>query len=196
MDQEIDTKRSITARFRKYCRSIHSHLSYFFVGVILIYAISGITMNHLKDFNPQYVISVKNYTAGGIFPHPHNFDKQQIIKMLEEVGEQDQYTKHFYPNSSTMKVFLKSGSSFTLDTQTGEVSYEGLKKRPLFHQLSFLHYNPGKWWTVFSDLFAICLILICLTGLFMNKGKKGLTGIGGIELIMGILIPVLFLLFN
>ncbi|NDV96613.1 peptidase [Dysgonomonas sp. 521] len=195
MAEKIKPERDSSAKFRKYCRSIHSHLSFFFVGVILVYAVSGITMNHLKDFNPQYMISVENYTAKGNYPHTHNFTKTQIKEMLEKVGEGDNYTKHFYPNSSTMKVFLKSGSSFTLNTQTGEADYEGLKKRPVFHQLSFLHYNPGKWWTYFSDVFAICLILICLTGLFMNKGERGLIGIGGIEMLIGVAIPILFLLF-
>lgn len=194
MAQEVKTKKNFSTKLRKFCRNIHSHLSFFFVGVILIYAISGITMNHLKDFNPQYMISVENYTAKGNYPHPHNFTQEEIISLLEPVGEKDNYTKHFYPNSSAMKVFLKSGSSFTLNTQTGNVNYEGLKKRPLLHQLSFLHYNPGKWWTIFSDIFAVCLVLICLTGLFMNKGRHGLIGIGGIELFIGILIPIVFLL--
>lgn len=187
-------KKSAGARFRKYCRLIHTHLSYFFVGVILIYALSGIAMNHLKDFNPQYMVSVKNYRAEGTFPHSHTFTQNEIVSLLKEVNEQDNYTKHFYPNASTMKVFLKSGSSFTLDTQTGQVNYEGLIKRPLISQLSFLHYNPGRWWTVFSDVFAVSLILICLTGIFLNKGKRGVIGIGGIELIAGLLIPILFLL--
>lgn len=195
MAEEIRTKRTLGAKFRKYCRSIHSHLSFFFVGVILVYAVSGITMNHLRDFNPQYMITVKNYMEEGSFPRTHNYSETEIRTILEKVDEQDNYTKHFYPNGSAMKVFLKSGSSFTLNTQTGEVNYEGLKKRPVFHQLSFLHYNPGKWWTYFSDIFAVCLILICLTGLFMNKGKRGLIGIGGMEMIIGIVIPVLFLLF-
>ncbi len=195
MAEEIRMKRTLGAGFRRYCRSIHCHLSFFFAGVILVYAVSGITMNHLKDFNPQYRISVENYTAPGSFPRAHNYSEMEIRILLEKIGEQDNYIKHFYPNASTMKVFLKSGSSFTLNTQTGEAGYEGLKKRPVFHQLSFLHYNPGKWWTYFSDISAVCLILICLTGLFMNKGKRSLTGIGGIEMLIGVAIPILFLLF-
>lgn len=164
------------------------------MGVILIYAVSGITMNHLKDFNPKYYITVNNYTVKRVFPTSHKFNKNEIIQLLKEVGEQDNYIKHFYPNSSTLKVFLKSGSSYVLDTQTGNVAYEGIKKRPFFYQLSFLHYNPGTWWTYFSDLSAVCLILICISGILMNKGKRGLFGIGGIELLAGILIPALALI--
>lgn len=194
MGKEIKNKLVTRNRFRRYCRTVHSHLSFFFMGVILIYAVSGITMNHLKDFNPKYYITVNNYTVKERFPPSHKFNKNEIIQLLKEVGEQDNYIKHFYPNNSTVKVFLKSGSSYILDTQTGNVAYEGIKKRPVFYQLSFLHYNPGTWWTYFSDLSAVCLILICISGILMNKGKRGLFGIGGLELLAGILIPVLALI--
>lgn len=194
MDKEITSRLRIGNLFRRYCRTVHFHLSFFFMGVILIYAVSGITMNHLKDFNPKYYITVNNYTVKRVFPTSHKFNKNEIIQLLKEVGEQDNYIKHFYPNSSTLKVFLKSGSSYVLDTQTGNVAYEGIKKRPFFYQLSFLHYNPGTWWTYFSDLSAVCLILICISGILMNKGKRGLFGIGGIELLAGILIPALALI--
>lgn len=179
---------------RKYFRKIHSHLSYIFVGVILVYAISGFTMNHLKDFNPHYMLSVEEYKAEGTYPRKHDFSKEEVLQLLDKVDKREVYTKHYYPNKSTMKVFLKDGSSYVLDTDTGMAKFEGLKKRPFFSQLSSLHYNPSKWWTLFSDIFAISLIIICITGIFMNKGKKGVMGIGGVEMLIGILIPILFLL--
>ena len=58
MDKEITNRLRIGNLFRRYCRTVHTHLSFFFMGVILIYAVSGITMNHLKDFNPKYYITV------------------------------------------------------------------------------------------------------------------------------------------
>ncbi|MCK9181152.1 MAG: PepSY-associated TM helix domain-containing protein, partial [Bacteroides sp.] len=61
--------------------------------------------------------------------------------------------------------------------------------------LTKLHYNPGQWWTYFADVFSICLILITLTGLFLVRGKYGLTGRGGVLLVVGLLFPLLFLLF-
>lgn len=48
---------------------------------------------------------------------------------------------------------------------------------------------------MFSDIFAACLIVITITGLVMVKGKKGLWGRGGIELSVGIAIPLLFIFF-
>ena len=92
-----------------------------------------------------------------------------------------------------MKVFLKGGSSLVVDTQTGAAVYESLKRRPLLSDMVKLHYNPTKWWTIFSDAFAVCLILITLTGMVMLKGPKGLWGRGGILFVIGVVIPVLFL---
>ena len=81
-----------------------------------------------------------------------------------------------------------------VNTQNGEAVYEKLERRFLLSDMVRLHYNPGRWWTTFSDVFAVCLILITLTGLVMVKGKKGLIGRGGILFIIGIVIPVLFLM--
>ena len=92
-----------------------------------------------------------------------------------------------------MKVFLKGGSNVMIDLAGHHVVYEKLTRRPLLSTLTKLHYNPGSWWTHFSDLFAGGLILITLTGLIMLKGPKGLWGRGGIELAAGILFPLLFL---
>ena len=51
----------------------------------------------------------------------------------------------------------------------------------------------SRWWTVFSDVFLAGLIVIVLSGLVMMRGPKGLRGRGGVELIAGILIPLLFI---
>lgn len=183
-------------KIRKYFRKIHVHLSYFFVGIILVYAISGISMNHLRDFNPKYMISVEEIKVDGAFPRKQNYTKDEILTLLKPIEENENYMKHYYSNETTLRVFLKNNSFFSLDTGSGIAKYESLKKRPVLSQLSFLHYNPSKWWTYFSDIFAISLMLICLTGIFMNKGKRGIWGIGGIEMLIGISIPILFLLFT
>ncbi|MDE1161240.1 MAG: PepSY-associated TM helix domain-containing protein [Acidobacteriaceae bacterium] len=181
---------------RKYSRDLHGHLSFFFTGMILIYAISGLTMNHLNRFDPQYEVVEKHYQAKGVFPHPGAFTKEEVLALLNPVAEQANYKKHFLPNPDTLKVFLSSGSTFAINTQTGSVDYQGLKRRPLFFQLSYLHYNPGRWWRWFSDTFAISLIVICITGLVMNKGSRGFASIRGVEFALGILTPLMFLLFS
>ena len=66
----------------------------------------------------------------------------------------------------------------------------------MLSSLNRLHYNPSRWWTVFSDVFLVSLVVIVLSGLVMMRGPKGLWGRGGIELIAGILVPLLFILLS
>ena len=126
-----------SSSIRKWSRLIHRDLSFFFAGMVLIYAISGIVM----------------------------------------------------------KVFLKGGSNLQVNVRTGEAVYESVTRRPLIGAMARLHYNPGQWWTYFADIFAVGLIIITLSGVIMLKGSKGIIGRGGIEMIVGIVIPILFLLF-
>ena len=182
------------SKFRKWSRIIHRDVSYLFAGMILIYALSGIPMNHRGDLNPHYSVSRHEFKVTADLSDKTKVDKALVLTLLEPLGETENYTKHYFPKSGQMKVFLKGGSNLWVDTQTGDAVYESLKRRPLLSDMVKLHYNPGRWWTVFSDVFAVCLILITLTGLVMVKGSKGFWGRGGILFIVGVAIPVLFLL--
>ena len=130
-----------------------------------------------------------------MFPQPESVEKPFVLDLLRQVDEENSYTKHYYPKPGQMKVFLKGGSSLVVDMQSGKAAYEKVRKRPFLSALNRLHYNPSRWWTWFSDIFAVSLLIITLTGIVMVKGPKGLWGRGGIELLIGIAIPLVFLLF-
>lgn len=179
---------------RKWSRIIHRDLSFFFSGMVLIYAISGIVMNHRDTMNPNYSIEVIEYTLKESLPAKEELTKEDVIELLTPLGDGENYTKHYFPQDGTMKVFIKGGSSLVVDYETNQVTYEKLTKRPVLSFMAKLHYNPGRWWTHFSDLFALSLIIITLSGVVMIKGSKGLWGRGGIELLIGIIIPLLFLI--
>lgn len=182
-------------KLRKWSRTIHRDLSFFFAGMVLIYAMSGIFMNHRDSINPHYVVENvegslnMNFTADSL-------DKAAVLSIMEQIGVSHGYTKHYFPNSQQLKVFLKGGSTLVLDLTDGTYIYETLTRRPLISQMTKLHYNPGRWWTWFSDCFAVALILITITGIVMMKGTKGLWGRGGIELLIGLSIPVILFLLN
>jgi hypothetical protein len=190
------TKKRLTgAHWRKWFRVIHRDLSFFFSGVIIIYAVSGIMLNHRDTIDPNYTVKRHSLQAEGTFPMTQeDISQAMVMEMLKPIKEEKNYTKHYFPENDRLKLFLKGGSSLEVNMQSGQAVYEALKKRPIISQFNWLHYNPGKGWTVFSDIFAVSLIIITLTGLFINKGKKGLGGRGGIELLAGIIIPILFIL--
>lgn len=192
-ERQRNTQGKAGTLLRKWCRLVHRDVSFFFSGMVLIYAISGIAMNHRSSFNPHYSIERQEYKLTEALPPQADIRKEDVLKLLEPIDEAGNYTKHYFPKEGEMKVFLKGGSNVMIDLADRHVVYEKLTRRPLLSALTKLHYNPGSWWTHFSDLFAGGLILITLTGLIMLKGPKGLWGRGGIELAAGILIPLLFL---
>ncbi|NLZ95143.1 MAG: peptidase [Bacteroidales bacterium] len=189
--------KSFTRQLRKWSRIIHRDLSFFFSGVIIIYAISGFVLNHKKDFNSDYSINTYDFIVEGNYPLTQEIlNKEKVITILEPYNEADNYTKHYFPDNKSMKVFLKGGSSLEVNLANGKSLYEQVRKRPIISQFNWLHYNPHKWWTIFSDIFAFSLIIITLTGLVMKRGKNGLWGRGGILLIIGIIVPLLFILLT
>ena len=178
---------------RRWCRLLHRDLSFIFAGMVIIYALSGIFMNHRDTINPRYTITRTEHTLSDL-PTKEATTRESVEEIMARIGIVESYTKHYFPKDGQMKVFLKGGSNVFVNTQNGEAVYEKLERRFLLSDMVRLHYNPGRWWTTFSDVFAVCLILITLTGLVMVKGKKGLIGRGGILFIIGIVIPVLFLM--
>ena len=49
-------KTEFMSAVRKWSRPVHRDLSFFFSGVLLIYAASGFMLNHKRDFNSDYSI--------------------------------------------------------------------------------------------------------------------------------------------
>lgn len=184
-----------SSNIRKWSRIVHRDLSFFFAGMVLIYAISGIVMNHRDTINPNFSIERKEFKITESLPDKAAMNKEKVLTLLAPLGEADNYTKHYFPQTEVMKVFLKGGSNLTINVSTGAAVYESVTRRPLIGAMARLHYNPGKWWTHFADIFAVGLIIITLSGIIMLKGNKGIIGRGGVEMIVGILIPILFLFF-
>lgn len=181
---------------RKWSRVIHRDLSFFFSGMVLIMPFPEFVMNHRNTINPNYSVERQEYAITEILPVQSDFKKEDVLKLLVPLGEEGNYTKHYFPQENLMKVFLKGGSSLVVELSTRHAVYEKLTRRPLLSALTKLHYNPGSWWTHFADLFAAGLIIITVSGIIMIKGPKGLWGRGGIELAAGIIIPLLFLFYN
>jgi hypothetical protein len=159
----------------------------------IIYGLSGIALNHIDDSNPNYIIYHKDLIIKDI-PEKDFISKDWVLSMILKSDPDLTYRSHYFPDENTLKVFLKEGA-VTLNLGSGEARLEQVKKRQIFREVNFLHYNkPKKLWTWFSDLFAFSLIFLSTTGLFMVQGKKGITGRGAWLNLIGIIIPLIFLI--
>ena len=112
---------------RRWCRLVHRDLSYLFAGMVLIYALSGIVMNHRDTFNPNYSVSQQRLTLAAPLPDKDTFTRADAEALLERAGIAEGYVKHYFPDSRTLKIFLQGGSSLVADTQSGEALVERLK---------------------------------------------------------------------
>ena len=182
---------------RKLNNILHRDLGYFFAGMIIIYSLSGIALNHLNDWNPDLIITKKEVKIK--LPEDcTSINKQDVEKILVEIGEKDNYKKYYFPQKDKLKIFLKvsrGSGSVNIDLKTGNGYIEKLSRRPIFNEIDFLHRNNArKLWTWYSDFFALSLIVIAISGLFILKGKNGIKRRGAWLTIAGILIPLLMLL--
>ena len=180
------------AKFRKWSRLIHRDLSFLFAGILIIYCISGIYMNHRDSINVHYAVERVEFNSNQ-FPVDYKLSETDVRKLLAHYNLSNSYTKHYYPQENHLKVFIKGGSSLELNQSTGQGVVEILSKRPLVSDMVKLHYNPNKWWTWFSDIFCIVMIVVIITGFTMMKGRNGFVGRGGILLLIGILVPIIIL---
>jgi len=113
---------------------------------------------------------------------------------LDISGEKENYKQYYFPNDSSLMIYLKNGH-IGVDINTGSAYLTKVRNRRVFRELNFLHYNkPKKLWTWFSDLYGFSLVLLAISGLLMVRGKKGVTGKGAVLVIIGILIPLIFLI--
>jgi len=179
-------------KWRKWNNIIHRDLGYLCAGLTIVYVVSGIAVNHVRDWNPNFKIENANARIETV-PVGDPRSPTVIREILSRLGASGEYRDSFRPDSSTLQIFTEDGL-VSVDLITGNVLLERVKSRTLLREANFLHLNHAKkLWTYMADLYAIALGLLAITGLFVLKGKKGITGRGAWLTGMGVLIPVVFL---
>lgn len=181
----------ISMNLSKLNRVTHRDIGYLIAGMTIIYALSGIALNHKHDWNPNYIIENREFTNGVSFDRG-TLDDAKAKEILQKVPGNPEYKTYYFPSGNILTIFVEGGS-VRINSLTGRGIVERISRRPLFYQINFLHYNPGRWWKYFSDIFCIALILVTITGLFLVKGKNGITRRGAILTAAGIILPLLFL---
>jgi len=175
----------------RFNRVTHRDIGYLIAGMTIIYALSGIALNHKNDWNPNYIIENRSFTTD-IPVSRERFDDAAAGEILKKIPGNPEYKTFYYPSGNILTIFVNDGS-VRINTGTGEGTIERISKRPLFFQINFLHYNPGRWWKYFSDIFCASLIFVTVTGLFLVKGKNGITRRGAVLTAIGVIVPLLFL---
>lgn len=175
-------------KIRRLNVATHRDLGYFFSSLILVYCISGIALNHVDDWNPDFIITKDSISLTRTYTRAE-ITEQTITEFDKLVGEES-HRIYDFPTNDQVKIYYKD-ASLHLNFTTNKGMYESISKRPVFYQVNVLHRNSLKSWKWASDVFAVMLIVINITGLFVLKGKHGISGRGKWLIAAGIVPPVI-----
>ncbi len=180
-------------KWRKWNIIVHRDLGYLCAGLTLVYAVSGVAVNHRADWNPNFVITRETVQLGSV-DRDTPASEEFVAHVLEELDLDGPVRGTFRPDPESVEIFLE-GTTVSVDLEAGSASVELVRNRPILRALNFLHLNESKkLWTWMADLYAVALGLLAITGVFVLKGKKGITGRGAWLTTAGVAIPIVFLL--
>jgi uncharacterized protein len=179
--------------WRKLLRILHRDFGYVAAGLTIIYAISGIAVNHIQDWNPNYKIEKTSSILDSL---PKNATQEEITKfVLIAVGETREVKNTYRSSPDELEIFVE-GNSILVNYLTKEVKQEKVNSRFFLKETNDLHLNKPKGiWTYVADIFAVALLFLAISGLFLIKGKNGIKGRGLWLTLIGLVIPLSFWLY-
>ncbi|MCW1923203.1 PepSY-associated TM helix domain-containing protein [Luteolibacter arcticus] len=178
------------------------------LAAMLLFAFTGITLNHAKDIPAKPQVTERKLALPA-----------DLTKSLASNGEADieaplpaelaawlakelrTTVKGKTAEWSEFEIYLSlprpGGDAWlTIDRESGEVTYE-LTKRGAISYLNDLHKgrNTGTAWSWFLDVFSVACVVFCLTGLallWVHARRRPKTWP---VVIAGILLPVVIIVF-
>ena len=175
-------------RWRAWLRAIHRDVGYFAVGFTLLYACSGIAMNHVDDWNYSFNSSERTLK---IAPVPDDATDEAAAKLVADAAGKGK-PDDVYRAGDEVRLSYSNGTKVT--AIGAEVTVQEVKSRFFFRAATWLHAAKGKkGWKYIADVYAVLLMYLAVSGLFMIKGKLGLRWRGTILVAMGLAAPVIYL---
>jgi hypothetical protein len=162
------------------------------VGLTIIYAVSGIAVNHVNDWNPNYIIEKHSYQLEALQDSTPTTEELSDY-IMSQLSLTDSVRATFKPAPEKLQIFFEN-KNVTVNLSTWQAEMEVINSRSVFRETNYLHLNvPKKVWTYVADIYAASLIFLAITGMFMIQGKNGIKGRGKWLITLGLIIPLVFL---
>lgn len=171
---------------------LHRDVGYLVVGLTLVYAVSGIAVNHIEDWNPNYA-----FVREEVHFEPFlSDDREEIVRTLVDRLELPEPVDVFR-RSPTRVELIYDGWTARADLDTGVASVVRPRERPLLFDLNYLHLNHGKGlWTWIADVYGVLLAFMAITGTMVLRGRTGFGGRGKWLVGAGVLLPLAFVVLT
>ncbi len=172
----------------RWLRVIHRDLGFLMVGVSMIYGISGMILNHIGKHDPAFKTEEYSIVV------ERNLRTNAELSAMCEANDMPALKRALAIDEDHIQLMLEGGVG-VYNLRNGEVDYETHRRNDFVYWINRLHYNRVGGWNVMGDFFAASLIFFALSGLFMVRGSKGIMGRGKWYLLVGLLIPILYIAF-
>jgi hypothetical protein len=173
-------------------RVIHRDLGYFYVGLIISFAISGMMMNHRNQWHPEkYVIEKSSFQIAPL--EESQINDSLVREIIKANGINDKFRRQSVKKGE-LRISLER-TDIDIDLKTGSAEVTSFINTPVISQLMRLHKNTSNWWIYYGDIFALSLITIALTGTtLLAKSKNSFRRRGWKLALAGVIFPLLVLL--
>jgi uncharacterized protein len=173
---------------RTWLRAIHRDVGYSAVGLTFVYAASGIAVNHVADWDPNFTHTTRTHELNSPLVDDDQAASRQVLATL---GIRD-VPKEVYREGDELEILLEHRTLHVVAV-TGHVVEEVQRPRLFLRAANWLHLNRGKKaWSYFADAYAAALLFLATSGMFMLPGRKGLLGRGAVFMLLGASIPILY----
>lgn len=171
----------------------HRDLGYFVSALTITYCLSGVALNHVDVWNPDFVIHKREVTVP-TRPSVDGLTEADLAGFDALVGEPRRRLVD-YPTRTQAKLYYEQ-ATLHVNLVDGTGNYERISRRPMFYSANVIHRNSFKPWRWFADVFAVLLALVGATGVLVLRGKNGLGGRGKWLMLAGAAPPVIALLLH
>lgn len=181
--------RKVRKRWRAWLRALHRDAGYLAVGLTVIYAVSGLAINHIDDWNPNFETVSRTHHLDDPIPDD---EQAATTHVLARLGIDETPREAYKITDSQLEIYFDN-RSLIVDTTAGTVFDEAQQPRFFLRVANWLHYNRGKAaWTYIADGYAVFLLFLATSGMFMLKGRLGLRGRGAVLIALGAGVPILY----
>jgi hypothetical protein len=179
--------------WRRLLRSLHRDVGYLVAGLTVVYAVSGVAVNHIQDWNPNWRISREEVRFA---PLPVT-DRETMTAALVEALELPGAPASAFRRAPERIELFYDGWTVEADVTAGTARLTRPRERPVLRDANFLHLNEPKGaWTFIADAFSVLLGTLAVTGLFVLKGRTGLGGRGKWWVLAGLVPVAIFLVLR
>jgi hypothetical protein len=173
-------------RWRAWLRAVHRDFGYLAIGFTVIYAISGIAQNHIEDWGE---VSYKTYEhTKSIAPVADDAPDDLAIKQVADAAGLGTPASSYRAGDEVRLEYANGAKATAIGP---ELTIQGRERRAFIGAANWLHTARNKaGWRYVADVYAVLLLYLAISGIFMIKGKLGLKWRGAVLISIGVAVPI------